>query len=825
MGEVFSRILEMSLYGTIAILAVLLFRLIFKKCPKKILIIFWIVVAVRLLCPFNFNSPTSVLNIGRLFPAKTETSITEEEVSEPVVQAVTDESAGQAGAAADVVVPAEVTDAADVTAATGQKAQKDPRFSFNYIAPIVWFTVTMGLLIFSTIRYALFYSKAKWSSRSYDGRYYMANDIDSPFVVGIFDPKIFFPINMDDDEREYVLNHEWIHIKNKDSLIKLIGYVILCIHWFNPMVWLAFVMLCADIEMRVDEETTVNFDLSMVKEYCKSLVRHASDDKGGAFMQSTAFSGLGFGGMETKLRITNLLKRKETTLGFQIVSLALTIPVVLLVSAASLDHKDTLFEKKPEPVEESAVESTELSASSENSADASVHGYDPGYVDAYIDIVRSYEARPDQMFTYALIYVDGDSIPELVVENPESEFHEYGQDLNLYTYWDGKARTVFENHYCPPERRDGYNYVPNCDFIFRVNEVEYDTTYYYSVYTLDDLLRGNDPFLEGSIVDGRYYVGTDEVTYSEFVDRLKVNSSETVFGIYNGDKILELLGAGNGSNPGSNSADAGITSGITVTPTPSETPSPTPSPAPAMPAKSFSNLADGSVLPFEMDENWNYVLNGDFGDIKITYLASAKVIISVNGNEYVEDVGFRKYTLPYLLKSNGQVYIYWNVYENETYNVRVYYLTDTMATYAGVKESLYIENIDNTDYFWCEELYGDYGLCNIFRSYYVSSNGIPQQKYDYCTFGGYAGVRTRYDMTGYIIGEEGIATDELKTIPAGTEVYLERASDRSSLDVRLTDGSDVSVRLDITEAYELYYYRGYDRWLYDYLCSKFERAY
>ena len=289
MSYIFSKVLEMSLYGSIAILVVLLFRLIFKKCPKKVMILFWIIVALRLVLPFNFNSPTSILNFGKFMQPKTvsaepttydpETRLREFAVVDTMPEVIeqtpeSDIAVIDNGTAEQVPAPA-VTEQA-------------PKVTFKTILPYIWLTVMVGLLIFSAIRYAIFYSRARWSSRSFDGRYYMANDIDSPFVVGIINPKIFFPINMDDDEREYVLNHEWTHIKNKDGLTKFLSYIVLCIHWFNPLVWLAFFMLCADIEMRVDEETTSNFNLSMVKEYCKSLVRHAADDNKGAFMQSTA---------------------------------------------------------------------------------------------------------------------------------------------------------------------------------------------------------------------------------------------------------------------------------------------------------------------------------------------------------------------------------------------------------------------------------------------------------------------------------------------------------------------------------------------------------
>lgn len=349
MSEVFYKVLEMSLYGSIAILAVLLFRLVFTKCPKRVLILFWIIVGLRLIIPFNFNSPTSALNIGKFFAPKTASQETTaydpearlREMTAVDTVSITETNSEQAPAFGSV------DEAVSYIQENEQKAAEN---TAKTIIAYIWFIVMAGLLVFSVIRYAVFYSKARWSSRSFDGRYYMANDIDSPFVVGIIKPKIFFPINMDDDEREYVLNHEWTHIKNKDGLTKLISYIILCIHWFNPFVWLAFFMLCADIEMRVDEETTSNFSLSMVKEYCLSLVRHAADDNKGAFMQSTAFSGLSFGGMETKMRIKNLLDKKINSKAVQIAAIAVTMVFAVLVSAASVDHRSPVKAKPAETV-------------------------------------------------------------------------------------------------------------------------------------------------------------------------------------------------------------------------------------------------------------------------------------------------------------------------------------------------------------------------------------------------------------------------------------------------------------------------------------------
>ena len=406
---IFAKILEMSIYGSIAILAVLLFRVIFRKCPKKILILFWSIAALRLICPFNIGLPTSLLNAVDEERLLLSVNKTEQAVS--YVEPVTEATAMPAEISADTAAGGE----AEVTAAAPQEAviaapadtQVSParHYSWSHIVSAVWITVAASLFIFFSVRYMRFSSKARWTSKSFDGSYY-TTDIDSPFVVGFVSPKIFVPAKIDDDEKEYILNHEWTHIKNRDGLIKLISYFILCIHWFNPLVWAAFLILCADIEMRVDEQTTDSFDTELLKEYCTSLVKHSEGNKTGTFLENTAFSGLGFGGMETKMRVKNLLKGRHVSRAVKVGSVVLTVTIAFLLSAASLNRADA---QKPEtsqtPVTEqsetaayaSETEMTDAAESSEN-----IEGSDPssnGKPSGSLDITESTgeESAPSSM--------------------------------------------------------------------------------------------------------------------------------------------------------------------------------------------------------------------------------------------------------------------------------------------------------------------------------------------------------------------------------------------------------------------------------------------
>jgi len=371
MSTFFLKVLEMSLYGSIAILVVLLFRLIFKKCPKRVMIIFWIVVAFRLVCPFNLSSPTSALNIKQLFE-KEQTSVTEvisEKEADLTSEVVLEKK--------DVPEKKSVKEDLDNISIVVNSGKEDSRtFTMMTFIACLWFGIALSLFLVFFIRYARFYSKARWCSRSYDGRYYMA-DILSPFVIGFVEPKIFVPVHMDENEREYVLNHEWTHIKNKDGIIKLVCYVILCLHWFNPFVWLAYIMLCADMEMRVDEETTSMFDAELIKEYCMSIVLHASEYRRGTFMQNTAFSGLGFGGMEAKIRVANLLKKSKASKAFQIVSVILTLTFAVLLSTASYSFRESGLFEPPETKISETSSSSGSSRASESSDPESTADTDP----------------------------------------------------------------------------------------------------------------------------------------------------------------------------------------------------------------------------------------------------------------------------------------------------------------------------------------------------------------------------------------------------------------------------------------------------------------
>ena len=550
MNAVFAKILEMSLYGSIAILIVLLFRLIFKNCPKRVLILFWIAVAVRLVIPYNSASPTGVLNVEKLFSKSGKTEFVEVadvsgETGEVAVSGngqkqgdlISDNQSLQGSGAVEASAEAAVASAFGEEA--GDYGEKTDVSVEEAVGPLagssaltfriltdIWLLVMAGLVIFFTIRYLVFYSKARWDSRSYDGKYFTTS-IETPFVIGFIRPKIFIPIHFDDDEKEYILNHEWTHIKNKDGVTKLFSYFVLCLHWFNPLVWLAFIMLCADIEMRVDEETTELFDVDMIKEYCMSLVKHAEDDRRGSFLQNTAFSGLGFGGMETKLRIKNLLKNKHMSKVMTILTVCVTFAVVLLLSSRSYGSTvENYLDRAGKREEKETVETvgTDVSgdpgvqsiASGEASAsdgqgqapDGSEEPSETGrknrftcFEEAYMSIIEEHGLDNDNV-KYALVHIGYDEIPELVVSDFSNfEYPEFG--LVVYTFRTDRTYTVIDWANADFGEEHFFCYEPYSEYIcYYQKPMTGDATVQpYTVYqrTMDDCI---------------YHLGGEDVEYS-----------------------------------------------------------------------------------------------------------------------------------------------------------------------------------------------------------------------------------------------------------------------------------------------------------------------
>jgi beta-lactamase regulating signal transducer with metallopeptidase domain len=235
------KVLNMSLTASMIILFVLLVRLVLKRAPKVFSYLLWAVVLFRLLCPVTLTSSISLLGILEV-PVTQTSTVDIVQVNNVHTEAPTTE----------VLVP-DVGAGIHETPIQGKELHAaDPLGIPIRIATYLWLLGIVTLLVYSAISLLKLHRKLVSAILLRDN-IYLADYITSPFVIGFFFPKIYIPSSLSDREQEYILLHEQYHIRRLDHVIKLLAFVALCIHWFNPLVWLSFILSGKDMEMSCDE--------------------------------------------------------------------------------------------------------------------------------------------------------------------------------------------------------------------------------------------------------------------------------------------------------------------------------------------------------------------------------------------------------------------------------------------------------------------------------------------------------------------------------------------------------------------------------------------
>lgn len=308
-------LLNMSLTASVAIVLVILLRLLLKKAPKVISYALWGVVLFRLLCPVSIGSDFSVYN---LFDAPTEESGTVTSVIEYVPSNIVHTEYPS------VVLPVPgISDAINETLSQGEEQLRaDPLEGPIFIATCVWMAGVLAMVIYSIVSYIRLRGKLSVVVPLRDN-IFIADDMKSPFVVGLFRPKIYLPCNLGNKEQEYIILHEQHHIKRLDHVMKALAFLALAIHWFNPLVWVAFVLASKDMEMSCDEAVIRKIGGDVRADYSASLLTLATGRR------IIAGTPLAFGEGDTKGRINNLSKWKKPAVW--VVLLAVVACVVLAV--------------------------------------------------------------------------------------------------------------------------------------------------------------------------------------------------------------------------------------------------------------------------------------------------------------------------------------------------------------------------------------------------------------------------------------------------------------------------------------------------------------
>ena len=302
--DLFLKILNMSFSATWLILAVIFVRFLLKKSPKYISAALWGLVAFRLIFPWSIKSVVSLIPSAKPIP--------EDIVYSP------SPSVNSGLETVDNIINPIISQ--NLAPKIGESV--NPVQILLFICSIIWFIGIAAIVIFSLISYINLSKKLKESVELSKG-VYRCDGIDMPFIIGIIKPKIVLPSSIDSEQAKYVIAHEKAHLKRFDHLQKLLGYVLLTVHWFNPICWIAYKLFCVDIELACDEKVIKEFDTVDKKQYSKTLFDLSVSRK-------TIYSyPLAFGEVAVKDRIKNILNYKKPT--FWVITVSVLAAILLAV--------------------------------------------------------------------------------------------------------------------------------------------------------------------------------------------------------------------------------------------------------------------------------------------------------------------------------------------------------------------------------------------------------------------------------------------------------------------------------------------------------------
>ena len=303
-SEVFLKIINMSISASWLALVVLLMRAVLKKAPKWVSVLLWGFVALRLICPFSIESMLS------LIPSA-------ETVSPEIMMDWTPEISTGIGSLDTVVNPI----ISDVFAPKPY-ASANPLQILIPVAAIVWLLGVAAMLLYTVASYLLLCRKVA-TAVLLRKNIYQSENVDSPFVLGIIKPKIYLPFRMDSKDLAYVIAHEESHIRRKDHWWKPFGFMLLALHWFNPLMWLGYVLLCKDIELACDEKVIKTMDNENRADYTQALVACSINRR------RIAACPLAFGEVGVKARVKSVMNYKKPAFWIIIASVVTCIAVAV----------------------------------------------------------------------------------------------------------------------------------------------------------------------------------------------------------------------------------------------------------------------------------------------------------------------------------------------------------------------------------------------------------------------------------------------------------------------------------------------------------------
>ena len=315
MAAVFLKLLNLSISASWLVLAVLVLRLVSKRSPKWMNVLLWGIVALRLVLPFSIESALS------LIPSA-------ETVSPAVVQFAPAPTITSGVSVIDNAVNPSLSEHFSAV----PTASVNPLYVWTEIAGWVWLIGLGAMLLYALVSYLRLRRRVSVSLPVQD-HIYLCDAISSPFILGVVKPHIYLPSGLDEVQRQNVLAHEQAHLARRDHWWKPLGFALLAVYWFNPVLWLAYTLLCRDIELACDERVIRTMDESAVKTYSTVLLACSMPRK------AVITCPLAFGEVGVKERVKNALHYKKPA--FWVVAASVTVCIVVAVCFLTNPPTDT----------------------------------------------------------------------------------------------------------------------------------------------------------------------------------------------------------------------------------------------------------------------------------------------------------------------------------------------------------------------------------------------------------------------------------------------------------------------------------------------------
>ena len=329
MSEAFLKIVNMSISAGWLVLAVLILRLILKKAPKWINVLLWGIVALRLICPFSIESALS------LIPSQ-------ETISPEIMMDWTPEISTGIESLDQVVNPVIST-----SFAPEPSASANPLQILIPVAANIWLLGVLAMLIYTAVSYISLRRKLR-TAVILRNSIFQCETVQSPFVLGVFRPRIYLPYAIEGQNLYHVVAHEQAHIRRKDHWWKPLGFLLLTVYWFNPLMWVAYVLLCRDIELACDEKVIEKLGNEQRANYTQALVACSIKRR------SIAACPLAFGEVGVKERVKSIMNYRKPKFWLLILAILACVAVAVCFMTDPIDSAE-------EPIETDGMQMHQVS--------------------------------------------------------------------------------------------------------------------------------------------------------------------------------------------------------------------------------------------------------------------------------------------------------------------------------------------------------------------------------------------------------------------------------------------------------------------------------